>query len=183
MRRAMAAHHNLLPPLPPPSPPPPPPGPENHLYFYSTDGIGRCGEVDAAPFMPATLFEPANLLALAAYAEAAIRLYTNPMRGATALKLGQCASIGYTHCGGRVQGIGWTPSALMGPVCAEQCECNYEGASTIPGLPYCKDQPDDPEAGKWCSLCGPTTSCADCVAGSVTISLYDKPSPGLITVH
>ena len=38
---------------------------EPHLYFHSIDPLFRtCSHVDAAPFMPAELFEPANIVAL-----------------------------------------------------------------------------------------------------------------------
>ena len=32
--------------------------------------------------------------------------------------------------------------------------CNFGGNKTVP-LPQCSDHPDDPKAGKFCSLCGP----------------------------
>ena len=68
-----ALGHVLLPPASPaPAPGPANPG-NNHLRFYANDtrspyvGGARCGEVDAAPYMPAALFEPRNYLALATY--------------------------------------------------------------------------------------------------------------------
>ena len=49
----------------------------NQLWFRTFDNPGsnfaRCGEVDAAPFMPASLFEPRNFLSLVAYAEVTAR--------------------------------------------------------------------------------------------------------------
>jgi len=63
------------------------------------------------------------------------------------LKLGRChEATTYTCSGGGVQGINWVNSALMQPICKHQCGCTY---------PACKDQPDDPAKGKFCSLCGP----------------------------
>ena len=107
---------------------------QHHLYFHATDAptptFLRCGEVDAAPYMPASLFEPANALALAAYAEVTIRAYVNPNPLAEGpLALGRCSSIGYNQPGGGVQGISWfgRGSGLMGPVCAERCNCNFRG--------------------------------------------------------
>ena len=32
--------------------------------------------------------------------------------------------------------------------------CNFSGNKTVP-LPKCQDQPDNPQANKFCSLCGP----------------------------
>ena len=43
-------------------------------------GPGRdwCGEIDAAPYMPADIFQPQNFLSLLAYAQLTIRTYVNP---------------------------------------------------------------------------------------------------------
>jgi len=80
---------------------------KHHLWFYFVNNkLGRCGEVDAAPLMPKSLFEPRNLLELAAYAEATTKLYTtsfgNGYRGfggqnyvKVTVKLGRCADVGY----------------------------------------------------------------------------------------
>ena len=43
-----------------------------------------------------------------------------------------------------------------------QCGCNY---------PSCRDQPDDPAAGKFCSLCGPKYN------DYIVINLWNKPNP------
>ena len=43
-----------------------------------------------------------------------------------------------------------------------RCGCNY---------PACRDQPDDPAAGKFCSLCGPKYN------SDITINLWNKPNP------
>ena len=153
---------------------------DHHLWFYSIDTsttFPRCGEVDAAPFMPSALFEPENLLELAAYAEATVRLYRTPVLN-TATELGRCASIGYTDHGGTVDGIGWTPGDLMGPVCSDRCGCNFQASNFPAGsasLPACQDVPDDPSKGAFCSLCGPSTSCDGCRGGTVTIELYYPP--------
>jgi hypothetical protein len=133
----------------------------HHLYFHSIDAsvalLKRCGEVDAAPQMPPSLFEPANIFALAAYVEAAIRLYQVPLWGATPLQLGRCASSGYTDHGGGVQGVPWfgRSDALMGEVCAEHCNCDFTGL--LDEYDRCADVPDNPQAFEWCSLCGPTS--------------------------
>ena len=84
-----------------------------HLYFHSLSGgsLKRCGQVDAAPYMPASLFERANFLSLAAYAKATVQLYKTPLN--TAVVLGTCAEAGYTSRAGGVQGISWTPRGIM----------------------------------------------------------------------
>ena len=155
----------------------------NSLWFYSLDievGLKRCGQIDAAPFVPAALFQPQHALALRAYVAATVKLYRTPVLN-TSVQFGKCSSVGYTNCGSGVQGIGWTPGGIMGPVCGARCGCNFQGACSpegnFPGipscekLPYCKDQPDDPAAGKFCSLCGPSTACPGCVDNTVTIEL------------
>ena len=42
-----------------------------------------CGEIDAAPYMPADIFQPENFLSLLAYAQLTIRTYVNPNDAAT----------------------------------------------------------------------------------------------------
>jgi hypothetical protein len=37
--------------------------------------------------------------------------------------------------------------------------------------PCCKDQPDEPEKGQFCSLCGPSTACPGCVDNTVVVTL------------
>ena len=83
------------------------------------------------------------------------------------LEVGRCKDIGYDSPAGGNQGISWTAGPkLMGPICAEQCHCTY-GFSRNATYPSCKDQPDDPNAGKWCSLCGPKYN------QPITIDLYN----------
>eukprot|EP01050_Picozoa_sp_SAG11_P031809 SAG11_NODE_10045_length_861_cov_1.073491_1_plen_195_part_00 len=156
----------------------------NSLWFYSLQvepGLKRCGQINAAPFVPVALFEPRHVFALRAYVEATVKLYRTPLLN-TSVQFGQCSSVGYTVCDSAVQGIGWTPRSIMGPICGSRCGCNFQGACSpvgnFPGipscenLPYCKDQPDVPAAGKFCSLCGPSTACPGCGPGAtVTIEL------------
>jgi hypothetical protein len=55
---------------------------DHHLYFHSIDPLFRqCSHVDAAPFMPAALFEPENIVALWTYLTATRSLYTSPTPG------------------------------------------------------------------------------------------------------
>ena len=149
-----------------------------HLWFNSQDApvpsLKRCGEVDAAPFMPASLFLPSNRLELAAYAEVTIQGYHVShfsFTNATKLKLGRCKNLkplAYPVCGAAIQGIGWTPSSLMKPTCLAKCGCTW---------PSCPDIADKPKAGEFCSLCGRTSACPGCSSGTVTIGLcYPKSS-------
>ena len=142
----------------------------HHLWFRSTDPLlGWCGEVDAAPYMPAEIFQPQHFLSLLAYAHVTTSLYSYPdypdgtPSRATPLVAGRCSGIDYNRYGGVLTGISWFGAdGLMGPVCAERCGCNFEGQSNS-HLPACEDGPDDPSTGSFCSLCGPTTGCPGCV--------------------
>ena len=136
----------------------------NHLYFYwKNPAYIRCGDVDAAPRMPASLFEPENKDALQAYINATIDLFhitdgnpSDPQR--TQLKQGTCKENGYgtllPGCPSRDPGCAypnpiiseWAPKVMMKAICDLRCNCNY---------PNCKDVPDDPKTKHWCSLCGP----------------------------
>jgi len=155
--------------LSPPSASTPTPAPPagNHLYFRSVkcDQMGnkvcQCGDVDAAPRIPASLFDPRNAAQLREYEEITVNLYNvDQFSGSNSSKLevGQCKDIGYPVSAGSRQGIGWAPDSLMTPICKKQCHCSY---------PRCPDQPDDPKAGKWCSLCGPKYN------GKITINLWN----------
>ena len=172
---------------------------DNHLYFYarrctgvpvSKGGRGldctQCGEVDAAPYMPAAIFQPRNTLALAAYVEVTIKEYINPNARGTPLKLGRCSSAGFTVPDGEKDGVSWWGAqTAAGPqittfmlnTCRAKCNCNFRGWNNgANGFSACKDVPDDPRAGEWCSLCGPTTACPSCNGGyKVEISLFRKP--------
>lgn len=130
-------------------------GGQPHLYFYfinkvttdCTKGFCRCGDIDAAQRMPADLFKPENILSLAQYTSLTLKLYTSLGMNGQTLKLGRCKDkTNFTEGPAGVQGINWVNSVLMQPICLKQCKCNY---------PACRDEPDDPKAGKWCSLCGP----------------------------
>ena len=142
----------------------------HHLWFRSTDPVlGWCGEVDAAPYMPAEIFQPQHFLSLLAYAHVTTSLYSYPDYSngtpsrATPLVAGRCSGIDYNRYNGVLSGISWFGAdGLMGPVCAERCGCNFEGQSNL-HLPACEDGPDDPSTGSFCSLCGPTTGCPGCV--------------------
>jgi len=152
---------------------------KHHLWFRSTDPVlGWCGEVDAAPYMPAEIFEPLNFLSLIAYAEVTTQLYTSPPYSngdpsrATPLVVGRCSGIDYNLYNGVLSGITWFgDDTLMGPVCAEQCGCNFEGQSKI-HLPACEDVPDDPSTGSFCSLCGPTTACPGCSSPDLVGNIF-----------
>jgi hypothetical protein len=123
----------------------------NHLYFYwKNAGYFRCGDVDAAPRMPAALFEPENKDALQAYINATIELYHitdgNPSHpDKVQLEQGTCKENGY---GNLLPGCPrkdpkcaspnpitaeWAPKDMMKVICDLQCKCKY---------PNCKDVPD-----------------------------------------
>jgi len=149
----------------------------HHLWFNYVWAIGsgnsysRCGEVDAAPRMPAELFEFRNIGKLAQYASLTTQLYTAVgMNKGTKLQLGRCRTRGYTQKQSAMDGVGWAPSELMGPICLKQCDCTASSAGRYndDDPPYCEDAPDDPKAGKFCSLCGPKYN------SYIKIQLYNK---------
>ena len=118
----------------------------DHLYFRTINTNDECGQIDAAPRIPPALFAPSNAGKLAQYAALTVALYSvESFPSIAKLQLGQCSGIGYNRTIG-VKSANWAPDVLMGPICKARCNCVY---------PECPDQPDDPAAGKWCSLCGP----------------------------
>ena len=162
----------------------------NHLFFRGIDSISpgsdaRCGDVDAAPRMPAAIFEPKNALFLKAYEELTVDFY-NTSTGLFPstlgkLSVGRCKDIGYTQAAGGETGVNWAPAKLMGPICVKQCGCSFEnwcfynptatgckGKTGLPGCPQAGN--DDPQAGKFCSLCGSMDN------SPITINLWTKPS-------
>ena len=132
----------------------------DHLYFRSVNTNNQCGQVDAAPRIPTALFGPSNSAELQRYIDITIKLY-----GPQKLELGMCKDLDYTkNLGGR-SSAAWTSPELMGPICKLQCGCAY---------PDCPDQPDDPAAGKFCSLCGPRFN------QYAAISLFGYCPPGSV---
>ena len=142
---------------------------QSHLYFYWVNkAADRCGEVDAAPFMPKDLFEPSHTLRLLGYVEATISLFgikSGPQPGD--LKLGRCKDHGFAVDGHQEIGSTWTPMDLQGPICMKHCKCQWwdthgykppyvSGYKPAAGLHNCTDVPDDPATGHFCSLCGPS---------------------------
>ena len=72
----------------------------------------------------------------------------------------------------RGRGAPGDDGGLMGQVCAEGCQCSFQGTGPE-DLPFCKDEPDQPALGRLCSLCGPGTFCPGCNPGnSVIINLF-----------
>merc|ERR1711865_1000389 len=118
----------------------------------------------------ATNFEPQNKAALQRYIDITVKFYSNSFsKTLSKLEVGRCKDTKvYTSGPFGIQGISWTTGALMDPICAEQCHCTFSYNPFKPGtLPRCQDQPDDPKAGKFCSLCGPKYN------QPITISLYN----------
>jgi len=150
-------------------PPSPSPSGNNHLWFRGFTGgsfdVYQCGEVDAGSRMPAKIFDPSNANALQAYKDITIALFgvfgIFGENSITKLELGRCVDKNYTRltCGTDkpypCQKVDWAPEQLMDGICEQNCLCNYKNLNKTSSLPECKDVPDDPKAGKWCSLCGP----------------------------
>ena len=166
---------------------------DNHLYFHSINAGGDCGHVDAAPYMPAELFEPENIVQLFLYTTFTTSLWVGGQLGSTQrVTVGACTN--KNNVGGKIFkpsvppslftanwfGESGSPGApgLMGPVCADRCGCNFQGLLVPPkwggkDLPACTDKPDDPAKGEFCSLCGPTTACPGCQQGKgVVVELF-----------
>jgi len=157
----------------------------NHLWFNIINQLypgaqpqgGRCGEVDAAPRMPPSLFEPQNAAELQRYIKVTTKLY-----GAAA---GRCADVNkhekygagnFTQFDGIVK-ASWFPTSEFTPLCREICGCTPDGVWQ-PGSKVCKETPlycacqdvaDDPSESKFCSLCGPKFN------DPIDISLYVRP--------
>jgi len=154
-----------------------PPAHDLRLYAKTkyVPGVAiRCGDVNAGPRIPAAMFDPSNAAVLKEYVDITIKLYSNTT-GVGTLALGECKDIGYDGFP-FVNGLSaWAPPLLMDGICAERCHCSFTCIqdprgpispsgnpcppkltnTTLTALPACKDQPDNPKAGKWCSLCGP----------------------------
>ena len=131
----------------------------NRLFFRGINnrfGVDRCGEVNAGPRMPASLFDPSNEAALKKYEQITCSLYG--MLGSP-LQVGRCRYIGYNKGSSAYGDVPWAPTSLMVPICEEQCGCTY---------PDCADVPDNPKAEKFCLLCGPNYN------GNVIIDLWTK---------
>ena len=105
-----------------------------------------------------------------------------------ALELGRCAANNYTNAAGKrtVDWTGWTvDGAIDGPrkplmdgICREKCNCEFADTRGLrkafpPRLPTCVDEPDDPKAAKWCSLCGPKFN------SPININLFRCTTPGV----
>jgi hypothetical protein len=121
--------------------------------------------------MPAAIFEPQNAASLKAYADITIALYPYNQfhhENQIILELGRCGqgqnnytkyegfkSVDWVGIAGGKGGKG-SPLPLMDVICQVKCHCNFRGFNTtVPNLPTCTDEPDDPQAATWCSLCGP----------------------------
>ena len=75
------------------------------------------------------------------------------------LQTGRCATNGYSAAAGSAN-TSWAGrlDQLLPQSCLELCGC--ELGKGDPGANTCPDDgADEPTTGKWCSLCGPSTSC------------------------
>jgi len=112
------------------------------LFSYTNPaGVnqGRCGEVDAAPRMPADIWSDSN--AVQEYVGATNAFYK---LDGIQLKQKPCDRKGRLQRGSET--VSWTTSALMKATCSTGCNCDY---------PSCPDSPDVPRNHQYCSLCGP----------------------------
>ena len=124
--------------------------------------------------MPAALFEPQNAAALKKYEDITIDLFRAFGGLDVGMQVGACKDVNYSYPAGSKL-VAWAPATMMEGICAQQCHCNYQSASLTArsaSLPPCKDQPDNPAAMEWCSLCGPLYNepisvnlyyCSDCL--------------------
>ena len=146
--------------------------PTNHLWFRGWTGgeIGgyRCGEVDAGPRMPNSLFDAENKEALDKYINITLelfQLYIGYLRRGPLMELGRCGhgennyttptKGDYPGGGKDYDTVDWAPVPLMKGICKEKCNCDFNYTKTGRIENNCPDVPDDPKAEKWCSLCGP----------------------------
>jgi hypothetical protein len=132
-----------------------------------------CGEVNAAPFMGADLFDSKNAAALEAYKKFTLNGF-GPPTGDGSLELGRCADPTSAFdpdcaasCSTNVGGVAYTapyskqPSNLfwnsgfdMDSLCRKRCDCSYT-CDLVTCKDPCTDVPDEPTKGRYCSLCGP----------------------------
>jgi len=142
----------------------------NHLYFRYITGDYNCGQVDAGPRMPSAIFDTQNAQYLQEYIDAVLAFSWDTPYPWRKLELGTCGAASREYVDvvpvpvpcqkiegpfpGRLSNgtINWAPTKLMQPICVDLCDCNY--GSSDPSTD-CTDVPDNPLAGKWCSLCGP----------------------------
>ena len=164
----------------------------NHLWFRhltgNVQGGGTCGDVDAGPRMPDSIFEPSNAAALKAYEAATIALFLGKQENIR-LELGRCADKNYTvpdvRCScdpkkiqppfvNECPTVIWAPDritpsfgSVMDQVCQERCKCDYMNNNKTAAarkLPECGDQPAPGAPSKFCSLCGPTYNSNACIS-------------------
>ena len=129
----------------------------NKLWFRGFTKQGdayRCGEVNAGPRMPKSLFEPYAVYELKEYEDVTIQLF--PLPGGGKLELGRCSDKMYNVVWPSPASVtvDWAPPALMGAICLSKCECNYRNEYPI-SKQTCIDEPDKTDDNRWCSLCGP----------------------------
>lgn len=124
------------------------------VFSYQPASSNVCGEVDASQFMPKALFDYPT--SLAQYVILTTQLVYGGMDLEFNLEQKPCD---HTNRKNMNTTISWAPyehnSILY--VCKAACNCIFpDDAYHPPGQPdTCKDAPDDPEAGHFCSLCGP----------------------------
>ena len=141
------------------------------LFSFTNKPGGCCGEVNAAPRMPPSIWtDPSAIVEYVrlttAFSNAVPRTLPryepcfSPGNSHTVcsphelVTLGSCAGGEFhqkwVHDGNR--SIDW--SAGFGNWCKARCDCGIPGTALHAHQP-CKDVPDDPTTHRYCSLCGP----------------------------
>jgi hypothetical protein len=141
----------------------------------------HCGQVDAAPSIPPSLFKPEHSLELSEYIKFTedIQMQDPFCAGVQNPKLGSCSDQGYKYKHANEPGreITWAgyphginpnfyPSVVFEKTCLSGCGCCANiGTQAQPGslpecnisstVPTCTDTPV-PSAPEWCGVCGPT---------------------------
>jgi len=173
--------------------------PGNHLWFSLVNQLvpggfadgGRCGEVDAAPYMPAALFKPENAKGL--------KKYIQVTQKAWGVYEGRCSDLtekyyrdkydddgvsvnrNYTELSSEVLKAPWLVSGFN-KLCSSACNC-VAGGTWQPGSNVCRDtpqycacqdvpdMPSRPSPGNFCSLCGPKYD------PQASVTVYRRPQP------
>ena len=140
--------------------------PKDHLWFHLiNDKDGRCGEVDAATRMPASLFGPQYKTYLQVFTAVTVKIL---QIDGYKLATGRCAAP-YTYKGGQIPSqwiFGDVPGQGLPETLIVVCEKCCPGE--VLTYPCSHDLPDKPGDGQFCSLCGPTMN------EFVDIQLYYK---------
>ena len=139
--------------------------------------LSYCAEVDAALYMPASLFEPQFAKTLREYVDLVLKGGWNGGGGGPGepvhhyhIEEGKCADVGYANYATTLT-RNWVTEAIdVDRLCGTFCNCSSATSITSPTARHvggsdgygsrnnyirkCPDVPDDPKNDRWCSLCG-----------------------------